>query len=107
MLFVKLMKIAFILKDLNLDQYFKDSKCEVDLLVASLKPEIIMQLAEVATGAKIVSEVDAIAGIVNFCLSLAEQAKTSPQLATLVQSLPLPQKSKEAISKLLGKISVV
>jgi len=107
LLLIKLIQIAFILKDLKLDQFFKDGKCDVQTMTESLKDETVFKLAKIATGKESVNQIDAIAGIINFFLSLVQQAKPSPELVTLIVSLPFPQESKEAILRLLGKISTI
>jgi hypothetical protein len=89
MLFVKLIKVAFLLKDLDVTKHFNEKGCDVASLVQSLPKDLAFRLCD-AVGVKYTdgNEVDATIGLVNdFFLPLLEQAKQSQHLPRLAQLL--------------------
>lgn len=113
MLLPRLIKIAFILKDLQLDKFITGEKVDITGLIEHLKAvdetrkpneeKIIIQLAKAATGSDIVNELDAEIGLVNFFLQLLPQLKISQQARILINYLPLKEEQKIVILNLLGK----
>ena len=89
MLFVKLIKVAFLLKELDLAKYFNEKGCDVTGLVQSLPKDTIFKLCEaVDIKHDNENEVDATIGLItDFFLPLVGQAKTSKHLPKLIQSL--------------------
>jgi len=99
MILKKLIQLAFLLKDVKeIDSIF-----EIKDGVKSFIPEkcdkvfnedLIARICEIVTGVKAVNEVDALAGIADFFLLLRKQAKDSPNLKKLIETLPLPENLK-------------
>lgn len=102
MLMVKLIKIAFILKDLELTQFFAD-KDNIDVKglvkhLESIDESIIVEIARIATDDKSVNnEVDAVLALTAFFLPLVEQVRTSPQLAKVLSLTCLPSSMKNLV----------
>jgi hypothetical protein len=89
MLFVKLIKVAFLLKELDLAKHFNEKGCDVSSLVESLPKDLIFKLCE-AVGVECdkENEVDATIGLItNFFLPLVGQVRESKHLPKLIQSL--------------------
>ena len=104
MILVKLIKVAFLLKELDLKQFFNDQGCDITALVNYIEttnPEILHKLCEILTGDKPTCEVDAMAGVVNFILSLKKDAQASPNLVTMIMLLPIGEDMKKSMLKLL------
>lgn len=92
MLLVKLIRIAFILKDLDLGQFFIGQKSiDIPALIAHISQfdkSVIIGIAKIATDDKSIdNEVDATLALTAFFLPLAVQLSTSPQLPKLMESL--------------------
>lgn len=102
MLLVKLIKIAFILKDLDLTQFFTDKE-NIDIKglvkhLESIDESIIVEIARIATDDKSVNnEVDAVLALTAFFLPLVEQVRTSPQLAKVLSLTCLPSSMKNLV----------
>lgn len=85
MLLVKLIKIAFLLKDLELAQFFTDKE-NIDIKglvkhLESIDESIIVEIARIATDDKSIdNEIDAVLALTAFFLPLVERVKTSPHL---------------------------
>jgi hypothetical protein len=103
MLIVKLIRIAGLLKDAEIAQHFKDGRVDTESLVKSLKPELVIEIARVATGKEIVNEIDAIAGLITFFLSLLKEMRDSHNLKELVALCPLETVQKETILRMLSR----
>ena len=103
MLLIKMLNICLLLKDLDLFKFFSNGKCDYEAMVKSLPHDITERLCKIASCKDPVNEVDAIAGIADFFLSLIEQVKTSPNCLNLIDRLPIPAEAKKAILNLLGK----
>ena len=114
MLLVKLIRVAFLLKDLKLDAFFNDKGCDVTALVESLPKDLTMKLCDV-TGVKADNEVDAVIGLItDFFIPLLTQLKESKRfrqgMIDLVNSKllleSLTNEQRVAILNLCGKISI-
>jgi hypothetical protein len=104
MLLWKLIRIAGVLKNLELEDCIVDGKADIQKIVERLDERRLSEICEICTGTKSTNELDAIAGIADFFLKLRNQVKTSPNLLELVQSCPLADPVKEALLKVIGTI---
>lgn len=89
MLLVKMIRIALILKDLDLTQFFKDKESiDIQGLVNHLElidKNIVIQIAKTATDDKSIdNELDAVLALTAFFLKLIQQAKTSKYLKEIL-----------------------
>jgi hypothetical protein len=87
MLFVKLIRIASLLKDLDLTKHFNKDGCDVTGLVNSLPKDVVFKLCD-AVGIEhdSTNEVDATIGLItDFFYPLVDQAKASKNLPKLIQ----------------------
>lgn len=92
MLLVKLIKIAGILKDLELSQFFVNKESiDVKALIKhleSIDPQIVVEIAKIATDDKSIdNEVDAILALSAFFLPLVGQLRTSRYLPVILSHL--------------------
>lgn len=89
MLLVKLIKVALLLKELDLSKHFNEKGCDVTALVESLPKDTIFKLCDaVGINHDNENEVDATIGLItDFFLPLVGQAKNSKHLPKLIQNL--------------------
>ena len=115
MLLAKLIRIAFILKDLDLGQFFVGKKSiDIPALITHIgqfDSSIIIGIAKIATDDKSIdNEVDATLALTAFFLPLVVQLSTSPQLPKMMESLACLQnlipkvQPKPDILESVGKI---
>jgi len=104
MLLPKLIKVAFILKDLDLSQFFSNKESiDVQGLIKHLETidsSIVIELAKVVTDDKsksVDNEVDALLGLTAFFLPLVEQVRTSPHLPKVLSLTSLLSSTKNPV----------